>query len=116
MADTRAHATNMNEEKAQVEFARRWLSEEWNFEWLMIFDNYDDPNLPDLRSTTGFDIRSYFPHRAQGHILITTQCPKLTFSKRLVLQRFNDIVSSLAVLTQRAGRYLTKVYMHLHMS
>lgn len=53
MTDSRALATNTNEEKGQVEFVRRWLSEEWNFEWLMIFDNYDDPNLPNLSSMTG---------------------------------------------------------------
>lgn len=89
-AHTATMVTNANEEQMQVELVRRWLSEDWNNRWLMMFDNYDDPK--------GFDIRSYFPHRAQGHILITTRTPKLTFSKRLMLQRFDNIDSSLAIL------------------
>lgn len=72
----------------------------------MIFDNYDDPSLPNIRSSTGFDIRSYFPSRVQGHVLITRRSPKLTFSKRLVLQKLDDIDLSLAVLAQRAGQDL----------
>lgn len=101
-------ATNVSEETTQVELVRRWLSEDWNHQWLMIFDNYDDPDLPSIRSSTGFDIRSYFPHRTQGHILITTRSPKLTFSKRLTLQKFDDVSSGVAILTQRAGRDMTK--------
>lgn len=110
--DNAALATNISEEKTQVDLVRRWLSEEWNHEWLLILDNYDDPNLPNIRSATGFDIRSYLPYRAQGHVLITTRSPKLIFSKRLTLKKFDDLSSSLAILTQRAGRYLNtgKVY------
>lgn len=107
LTSTGTPAMNIGEEKTQVELIRRWLSEDWNCEWLMIFDNYDDPNLPNLRSATGFDIRSYFPYRTHGHILITTRSPKLSFSKRLTLQKFEAISSSLAILTQRAGRDLT---------
>lgn len=107
MGDAATLAPNTRDEQSRVDNIRRWLSYEWNYQWLVIFDNYDDPDLPNIRSKSGFNIRSYFPHRAQGHILITTRTPKLNFSKRLVLRRFDDIEYSLAVLAQRAGRDLT---------
>lgn len=94
-------------EQTQVEVVRRWLSEGWNSRWLFIFDNYDDPNLPNIPSASGYNIRSYFPYRMQGHILITTRTPKLTFSSRLMLSKFDSVETSLMVLAQRAGRDLT---------
>ncbi len=100
-------ATSGEEEQIQIERVRRWLSEEWNTQWLMMFDNYDDPNLPNIRSATGFDIRSFFPYRAQGSILITTRSPKLTFSQRLMLQKLEDVDLGRAILSQRAGRDLS---------
>lgn len=106
-ASTATPAINTSEEQAQVEFVRRWLSDEWNNEWLLIFDNYDDPSLPNVRSETGFDIRSYFPHRAHGHILITTRSPRLTFSRRLTIRKLDNVDLSLAILSQRAGQDLT---------
>lgn len=45
---------------------QRWLSEEGNDRWLLIFDKYDDPQLPGIRSATGYDIRRFFPTRSQG--------------------------------------------------
>lgn len=99
MVDTAIVVTNVNEEQMQVEQVRRWLSEDWNNRWLMIFDNYDDPK--------SFDIRPYFPHRAHGHILITTRTQKLTYSKRLMLKRFDNVESGLAILAQRSDRDLT---------
>lgn len=104
MTDTPSLTTTTKDDQPQVDRVRQWLSEEWNHQWLMIFDNYDDPNLPSIHSNSGFDIRSYFPHRVHGHILITTRTPKLTFSRRLKLSKFNSADLCLAVLAQRAGR------------
>ena len=99
--------TNADNENLQVEKVRRWLSESWNDQWLIIYDNYDDPNLPNIRSHTGFDIRLFFPTRVQGSILITTRSPKLTFSKRIMLTKFDDVDMGVAILSQRSGRDLT---------
>lgn len=97
---------NNSDEQRRVQLFKHWLSEDWNSQWLIIFDNYDDPNLPNIRSSTGFDIRSYFPHRVQGHILITTRSTKLTFSKQLNLRKLENVELSIAVLSQRSGRDL----------
>lgn len=44
----------------------QWLSNSTNTKWLLIFDNYDDPNL--------FEINDYYPHtKRNGAILVTTR-------------------------------------------
>jgi len=49
---------------AQISF---WLSKLENSRWLLIFDNYDDPNQ--------YQIEQYYPFVAQGSIIITTRQP-----------------------------------------
>jgi NB-ARC domain len=56
-----------------VQQARRWLSRPENDRWLVVYDNYDDPRLPGILGSTGYDVRDFFPHRVQGSILITTR-------------------------------------------
>ena len=91
-------------EKLKIDKVRRWLSEPRNDQWLLIFDNYDNPRLPGMDSATGYDIRAYFPYRAQGSILITTRSPRLLFAKQLPLKKLEDIKQSLAILAVRSGR------------
>jgi len=55
-----------------VEQILRQLSEQNNSRWLLIYDNYDDPQLPGVSSPNGYDIRRCFPHRTHGCILVTT--------------------------------------------
>ncbi|KAL8765088.1 MAG: hypothetical protein Q9194_006681 [Teloschistes cf. exilis] len=97
-------ATSTDDEKVKVDKVRRWLSDSQNNQWLLIFDNYDDPRLPGIDSFTGYDIRTYFPYRAQGSILITTRSRQLLFAKQLLLKKLEGIEQSLAVLANRSGR------------
>ena len=91
-------------EKLKIDKVRRWLSESKNDQWLLIFDNYDDPKMPGIESSTGYDIRTYLPHRAQGSILITTRSRRLPFAKKLELQKIEDIEQSIAILAVKSGR------------
>ncbi|KAL9595974.1 MAG: hypothetical protein Q9179_004781 [Wetmoreana sp. 5 TL-2023] len=93
-----------DDEEVKIDRVRRWLSEPENDQWLLIFDNYDDPRLPGMGSSTGYDIRAYFPHRAQGSILITTRSPRLLFAKQLPLKKLDNVEQSLAILAVRSGR------------
>lgn len=99
-------AQSADNEKLKVELVRRWLSEPGNNRWLLIFDNYDDPCLPGIRSPTGYDIRSFFPIRSQGSIIITSRSTRLNFSKQLKLQKLEDVNTSVAILSQRSERDL----------
>ncbi len=97
-------AQTTDNEKLRVEKVRRWLSKPGNDQWLCIFDNYDDPHLPGMDSSTGYDIRGYFPQRSQGSILITTRSPRLLFTKQLRLGKLEHIEQSLAILAAGSGR------------
>lgn len=94
----------MNEEQA-IRLVQQWLSQAKNKTWLLIFDNYDDPRLPGIRSSsTGYDIRTFFPDATQGSILITTRSSRITFANSVRLKKFDDLNQSLTVLTRRSGR------------
>ena len=100
-------ATSADEESA-IKQVKQWFSFPDNNRWLLILDNYDDPRLPGLRSATGYDIRSYFPSRNQGSILITTRSRKLGFAECLELKELQDIAQSLEILSLRSGLNLTQ--------
>lgn len=57
-----------------------------------------------MGSSTGYDVRAYFPPRAQGSILITTRSPRLLFAKQLPLKKLDDVEQSLAILAAGSGR------------
>ena len=97
-------ATSADNEKLKIDNFRQWLSESKNDQWLLIFDNYDDPKLPGIESSTGYDIRAYLPHRSQGSILITTRSPLLPFAKKLHLKKIEDIEQSIAILAVKSDR------------
>lgn len=61
-----------------------------------MFDNYDDPQLPDIRIFS-----SYF---TQESILITIRFSRITFAKPMRLNKFGDLNQSLTILTRRWGR------------
>jgi nucleoside phosphorylase len=95
---------NHTVEDQEVQQIRQWLSQHDNCKWLLLFDNYDDPRLPGVRSSIGYDIRQYFPYKSQGSILITTRSHRLTFARSLQLQKLNDLAQSLAILSNRSCR------------
>ena len=93
----------LKEEQA-LQLVRQWLSQAENKMWLLMLDNYDDPRLPGIRSSTGYDIRTFFPYSTQGSILITTRSSRITFAKLVRLNKFDNLNLSLAVLTSRSRR------------
>jgi hypothetical protein len=96
--------TDPQEEERMVQQARQWLSQLDNDKWLVVYDGYDDPRLPGIPSSTGYDIRGFFPHRAQGSILITSRSPRITFARQLQLKKLDDLDQSLTILASRSGR------------
>src|SRR5271155_717942 len=99
---------NSSEEERIVQQMQQWFSRPDNDKWLVVFDNYDNPRVPHITSTTSYDIRDYFPHRVQGSILITTRSPRLTFAKQLAVKKLDDINQSLNILATRSGREIIK--------
>lgn len=85
----------MPESEDAVQPTLRWLSDQKNTDWLLIFDEYDDPDQ--------FSISNYVPGGAHGSILITTQSPTSVPGTSFCLQSLNE-EGSLAVLAARSER------------
>lgn len=105
--DQGSGSTGPVDEDLTVQQVLRWLSLPGNDRWLLIFDNYDDPRLPGVKSLTGYDIRRYFPSRFHGSILITTRSHRLTFAQQLKLAKLEDLNESIEILRSRSGRDLS---------
>ena len=84
------------EDKRNLRFVRRWLSDTHNTKWLMIFDNYDEPEL--------FDIQKYYPYTAQGNIIVTTRRPDQVGGVKVLVRPLEHVDDSLRVLEARSGR------------
>lgn len=75
-----------------------WLSELDNSHWLLIFDNYDEPDR--------FAISNYFAYEFHGSIIITSRLPDHVPGNpiHVAVQSFENIDSGLDILSRRSGR------------
>lgn len=78
----------------------RWLSNVKNTQWLLIFDNYDEPSQ--------FDVRNYYPPVSHGAIIVTARGPNLLGGREVHLQPLSNINESLEILETRSQREHTK--------
>jgi hypothetical protein len=92
------------DEDESVQYVRSWLSQPGNQQWLLIFDNYDSPRIPGIESSSGYSIRQFFPHVAQGSILITTRSSRIRYGKQIRLSKLQDHHQSLAILSKQSGQ------------
>lgn len=91
------------DDSAMVEYLREWLSRPENQQWLLIFDNYDDPRFASETNSTGYDIKKYFPHRAHGSIIITSRSARFNFGYVLEIKKL-ETAQAIDVLLHRSGR------------
>ncbi|KAK5080194.1 hypothetical protein LTR05_008761 [Lithohypha guttulata] len=79
--------------------AFRWLSDVRNTQWLLIYDNYDDPDQ--------YKITEYIPTTCNGTMIITTRLPALVHGQRMRQVRVSsmeDVEESLQILQNRSRR------------
>lgn len=91
----------------------QWLSIERNTQWMLVFDNIDNPKLPGIEDPQAYDIRSYFPETYQGSILITTRSSRLNIGKVVSVEKLHDIRESIAILASMSGRVISGEGMYL---
>ncbi|KAJ5458800.1 hypothetical protein N7530_010744 [Penicillium desertorum] len=85
------------ESKDIIGRVHKWLTHSENTKWLLLFDNYDDPDQ--------FDISDYYPHTtSHGTILVTSRCPDRVGGKTLHIKELQQIEESLKVLQTRSER------------
>ena len=95
-------------EDEKVQSFRDWLAEPWNTDWLLIFDNHDNPALPGTTSPSAYDLRSLFPSRDHGKILISSRSADLTYTRRFYLKELEAFDTAKELLSHRAGRDITQ--------
>jgi len=77
--------------------AHQLLSDIRNTQWLLIFDNYDDPSL--------YNIDTYIPDTANGAAVITSRLPDRVKGRQIRVQPMEDLKESLKILQTRSQRY-----------
>lgn len=87
-----------------VDAVKEWLSFPSNTRWLIIFDNYDNPKLPDSTDTAAVDIRKYLPESYQGSVIITTRISQVKIGHRIHVEKLKDVKESLQILSYSSGR------------
>lgn len=97
---------------------KRWLDQPKNDNWLMIYDNYDNPKLEtggdhqadeaederETDDTTGYNIRPFLPDVDQGAALITTRASRVAVGLRIPLGKLRRLEDSLDILSHVSGR------------
>jgi hypothetical protein len=73
-----------------------WLSEPNNSRWLLIYDNYDDPDQ--------YDIAKYYPSVMHGSIVVTTRVPSRLNGMKVNVRSMSKEEESLRILSTRSER------------
>lgn len=92
--DVRDRTILANEQS--IVHTKRWLSDRRNTRWLLIFDNYDDPE--------SYRVEQYYPDVLHGSIIVTTRRPELVAGHSIRLQPLQRTEEQLEVLETRSER------------
>lgn len=89
-------ALEVLEGKQMVIRLHQWLSDAKNTQWLLIFDNYDDPSQ--------FNIENYYPPASHGTIMVTSRRPDLVSGESVRINPLQNMEDSLTILQTRSNR------------
>ena len=81
-----------------VDAVKAWLSLPNNTRWLIIYGNYDNPNLPNTIDPTEVDIRKFLPESYQGAVIITTRSFRVRSGHGIQVGKLKDVQDSLRIL------------------
>ncbi|KAI1264716.1 kinesin light chain [Xylariaceae sp. FL1019] len=84
-----------------VEAVKAWLSLSNNSRWLLVYDNYDNPQLPD---PSAIDVRKYLPESYQGAIIITTRSSQVEIGHAMRMSKLQNLDDSLEILMKTSKR------------
>ncbi|KAI0388441.1 hypothetical protein F5Y17DRAFT_463699 [Xylariaceae sp. FL0594] len=84
-----------------IEAVKAWLGLPGNTRWLLVYDNFDHPELLS-DSTEGAEqiLDSIFPEVEQGSIIVTTRLSKIDKDHRIRLRKLDSIGDSLQILAK----------------
>lgn len=87
-----------------VESVKAWLSLPNNTRWLMIYDNYDTPELPGKTDPLAINVKKFLPEAYQGSIIITTRSSEVRIGQSIYVQKLGDVRDSLQILSTVSRR------------
>ena len=82
---------------------KAWLGLPGNDRWLLIYDNVDNPKIPDNKRESAYDIGPYFPEAHQGSILVTTRWETLRIGHPIRVTKLSKNEESISLLIRLAG-------------
>ena len=97
-------AAEIKDSDQVVTVIKQWLSIKGNTQWILVFDNVDNPKLPGISDLQAYDIRKYFPEAHQGSILITTRSSSLRIGKVISVEKLLDHQEIIIILASTSGR------------
>jgi hypothetical protein len=87
-----------------IDAVKEWLSLPKNTRRLAIYDNYDNPKLPDKTDPTVLDIQQFLPESYQGSIIITTRSSQVTIGHQIQIRKLENEKDSLKILLNTSRR------------
>jgi hypothetical protein len=87
-----------------IDAVGEWLSLANNTRWLMIYDNYDNPKLPDNTDPAAVDIRKFLPESYQGSVIITTRSSQVKIGHAIRIRKLEDVRDSVKILSNASRR------------
>jgi hypothetical protein len=81
-----------------------WLSLRGNTKWLVVYDNYDKPNVSGSTSPDVVDLSQHIPDCDHGSILVTTRSSRVDLGSRIQIQRLTKVEDGLAILSNASRR------------
>jgi hypothetical protein len=98
-------STDLEGSPARVaEAVMLWLSLLGNTKWLVVYDNYDKPNVSGSTSPGVVDLSQYIPDCDHGSILVTTRSSRVDLGSRIQIQRLTKVEDGLAILSNASRR------------
>lgn len=82
-----------------VAAVKRWLEYAKNTQWLVVFDNYDNPKVPGNADPGAVDSRQFLPEAHHGSAIGTTRSPKVSMGSRVKVGKLEDVRDSLQILS-----------------
>jgi hypothetical protein len=87
-----------------VDAVKAWLSLGDNTQWLIIYDNYDNPKIPGNRDPSAVDIRKFLTEAYQGSVIVTTRSSQVQIGHSIRIRKLENLRDCLEILSNTSGR------------
>lgn len=87
-----------------IDAVKAWLGLRNNTRWLLIYDNYDNPRIPNHANPDAIDIKEYLPEAYQGSVVITTRSSQVKIGHAIQMRKMQNLEDSLQILSTTSKR------------